>query len=505
MNELRRYLEECYLNEGSDLAIQTSTERLSYGELHSRRRMLEGLLGPVLSQQKNPVGLLLPKSSNAIAAILACLQLDVPYVPIDFEAPPSRGTYILQDAGCQLLITTQERASSLASVLGVTGEVVDHPELDLSVLILAGTSSTETWDKIAHKPAYLLYTSGSTGRPKGVMISAENAVCFVHWAQGQFSVAASKTIASIAPFHFDLSTFDLFVSLKCGATIALFTEKETKNPMLLAHYLAEWRVNIMYATPSLLQLLSRYGKLDQNDYSALEQVLFAGEVFPIPAFRALAKFWPAVQFYNLYGPTETNVVTWFAVPLQDQQQHPYPIGELCPYAEGLLRSDGQYYWPEAGKRGELLICGPSVASGYLNLPHLEQERFINIAGKTWYATGDLVTVDENNQLVYAGRLDRMLKRRGFRIELAEIEHCMSHHPDIIAFGAVVLSEDDQAKIIGCYQAESSISELALKQYLADHLPLYMQPDRYLRVEQIPLTSSQKVDFPALKNIVISNV
>ncbi len=507
MNQLRHFLEDCYRNNSAGIAIQSGTENLSYLELNQRRQALEGLIGAVALEARSPIGLLLPKSPNAIAAILACLKLDLPYVPIDFDAPFSRSKYIFEDASCNFLITTKERAAEIYQLLTINKEPLEHPDLDFAIVDLRLQSRPRAENRIGPDVCYILYTSGSTGKPKGVLITATNAICFVEWAGAHFNIDATLTLASIAPFHFDLSIFDLFVSLKAGATIALFTAKEVKNPLLLAHYLAEWKVNVIYATPSLLQLLLRYGKLDRYGFSVLRQVLFAGEVFPVSALRLLSLQWPQVSFYNLYGPTETNVVTYFSVPrpILEQRGYPYPIGQLCPYAKAQLRTGDQTYPLEVNMEGELLIAGDSVAAGYLGLPELEGKRFLQLDGAIWYATGDLVRVDKNRDIVYVGRIDRMVKRRGYRIEMAEIENCMSNYEGVTAFGAVPVEQDGQLKIIGCYESNFAIPELDLKQYFVDYLPLYMQPDRFLHLKEIPLTSSQKVDFQALKNIAIKHV
>src|SRR5690606_31765651 len=176
--------------------------------------------------------------------------------------------------------------------------------------------------------AYILYTSGSTGKPKGVMHSHATASSFIDWCSSEFLPTEADRFSSHAPFHFDLSIFDLYLPLKHGATLVLIGEELGKQPQQLARLISERRISIWYSTPSILRLLLEYGKMERFEYSSLRVVCYAGEVFPVKFQRALRAFWPQPAYYNLYGPTETNVCTFdrvVEVP-PDDHQGPLPIG-----------------------------------------------------------------------------------------------------------------------------------------------------------------------------------
>ena len=181
--------------------------------------------------------------------------------------------------------------------------------------------------------AYILYTSGSTGKPKGVMLSHENGVSYVDWCTEVFEPDANDRFSSHAPFHFDLSILDIHVPLKHGATLVLIGEDIGKDPERLAALIAEQRISIWYSAPSILGLLAQFGKLDRHDYSALRLVLFAGEVFAVKHLRALTVQLPKPRYFNLYGPTETNVCTYYEVmlPVPEDRVVPYPIGKTCSH------------------------------------------------------------------------------------------------------------------------------------------------------------------------------
>src|SRR4051812_1533598 len=161
--------------------------------------------------------------------------------------------------------------------------------------------------------AYVLYTSGSTGKPKGVMLSHANAFTFIDWCDETLGPRSDDRFSSHAPFHFDLSVFDLFVACRHAATLVLIGESLGKDPARLGAFLAERRISFWYSAPSILALMTQYGGLDRDGAVAPRVVLFAGEVFPIAPLRHLRALWPSSEFWNLYGPTETNVCTAYRV------------------------------------------------------------------------------------------------------------------------------------------------------------------------------------------------
>jgi non-ribosomal peptide synthetase component F len=166
--------------------------------------------------------------------------------------------------------------------------------------------------------AYILYTSGSTGKPKGVMLSHDNAVSFVDWCSEVFTPSASDRFSSHAPFHFDLSILDIHVALKHGATLVLVAEERGKDPTHLADLIEHEGITIWYSAPSILSLLAQFGGLAGRRFPGLRLVLFAGEVFPVKHLRSLCQLVPGPRYFNLYGPTETNVCTSTRCP------HPFP-------------------------------------------------------------------------------------------------------------------------------------------------------------------------------------
>jgi amino acid adenylation domain-containing protein len=353
--------------------------------------------------------------------------------------------------------------------------------------------------------AYILYTSGSTGKPKGVMLSHENAVSFVDWCSEVFEPQPEDRFSSHAPFHFDLSILDLHVPLKHGATIVLIGEDAGKDPQGLANLIADERISCWYSAPSILALLAQHGGLDTLDLRALRLVLFAGEVFAVKHLRTLTRQVPHPRYFNLYGPTETNVCTFYEVrlPVPDERTAPYPIGKVCSHLEGQVVDEaGQP--AKDGEEGELCITGRGVMQGYWAMAEQTAQGFlVEPDGRRWYRTGDIVGKDNDGNYLYRGRRDRMVKRRGYRVELGEIEACLYRHPSIREAAVVALPDADAGlrirAFLSCRDTKRP-SLIELKRFCAENLPLYMLPDQFSWLDALPKTSTDKVDYQRLKQL-----
>jgi amino acid adenylation domain-containing protein len=460
------------------------------------------------------VGLLLPKSAAAVTAIFGILKAGAAYVPADFTAPAERNCSILAD--CQVRAAfldprcegVLERAgASIATIVVVArdGGGAGQPGADtlsweeaLSYEPYTGQPDTEI-DSLA----YILYTSGSTGIPKGVMLTHRNALSFVDWCSSVFLPVETDRFSSHAPFHFDLSVLDIYVSLKHGAALYLVSEDLGKNPKDLSAFIEAHQLTVWYSTPSILSLLAQFGDLEARDCSSLRLVLFAGEVFPVKQLRHITELWPNAKYYNLYGPTETNVCTFARIPLPipPDRQIPFPIGPACAHCDPMVLDVADGTVVPSGEEGLLYIAGPSVFPGYWNRPVENAAAFIERGARRWYNTGDVVREDAGEGFVYLGRRDRMVKRRGYRIELGEIERCLYQH-ERIREAAVVSVPDPSAgvKILAYLtpQLGERPSIIAMKTFCSQHLPSYMNPDVFTFLDALPRTSTNKVDYQALR-------
>jgi amino acid adenylation domain-containing protein len=342
----------------------------------------------------------------------------------------------------------------------------------------------------ADDTAVILFTSGSTGRPKGVELTHRAVCAFVRWTAQEFQIAADDRIAVPSPLGFDLSTFDLFSMALRGATVVLVPEHIAWMPRFLVQLLRDTRITCWYSVPSILAGMLQEGRMAAYSYPELRLILFAGEVFPTPALVKLQAAVPHAECVNLYGPTETNVVTWQRVPPGFDGSQPLPIGLPCPYAKVRIDDGG----------GELMAGGDSLMRGYWNRPDETQRRMVMLNGDNYYRTGDRVSITPDGSYLFAGRLDRQVKRRGFRIELGEIEAALLTHGDILEAAVVAVDNGDAGVTIIAFFRAEAVTLADLKTHCGRRLPSYMVPDSFHLLDVIAKGNRGKIDYLALSKI-----
>ena len=493
--------------------VDPSGASLTYAELDARANRVAAFLIARGVTPGDRVGVVAPKSVDVVATFFGIMKAGAAYVPADYTAPLARTHAIMADCAVaalfldpsvEALADSWEPGRQPATLVHLApspegGSGDDGPWTSFATVLETPPSAARRYAG-ATQLAYILYTSGSTGVPKGVSITHENATSFVDWCSDEFRPVETDRVSSHAPFHFDLSIFDIYVSIKHGATLYLVSESLGKTPQELGGFIAAHRLTIWYSTPSILSLLAQFGGLGRVDCTSLRLVLFAGEVFPVKHLRDITGRWPQAAFYNLYGPTETNVCTFAEIPLPvpPDRTIPYPIGWACPHCDAaVLDTPGGVDVPQ-GEEGLLHIAGPAVFPGYFNRP--EPAAFHERDGKRWYNTGDVVREQPGEGYVYVGRRDRMIKRRGYRIELAEIERGLYRHEGIREAAAVTTEDAAGVKIVAFVtpQPGTRPSIIALKTFCASALPAYMNPDVFMVVDALPRTSTNKVDYQRLQ-------
>lgn len=510
LRALHQLLDESAARWATRVAVaQVDGKTITYGALAALSDAVRDRLRRMGVGPGNRVGIHLRKSIDAVAAIFGTLKAGAAYVPLDVEAPPSRNAYIVHDCGLRALFVERHWRDALATAVEHYGQmppalivdVADATDDLRATLATEAAPSVETVVPATDALAFVLYTSGSTGQPKGVMLSHRAALSFIAWCTETFAPTPEDRFASHAPFHFDLSVLDVYLTIAHGARLLLIPETLGKEPMRLAQVIAAERLSVWYSVPSVLTLLAQYGKLERHDLGALRLVLFAGEVFPITPLRRLKALLPRPRYFNLYGPTETNVCTAYELPadVPPDRSDPFPIGRTCTHLRSMVVDEaGQ----PTSDTGELCIAGPAVMDGYWNLPEHTARAFCSDAsGTRWYRTGDLVHVDADGNYVFRGRRDRMVKRRGYRVELGDIEAGLYRHPMVREAAAIAVPDATLGvrilAVLTC-GAQPQPSIIELKRFCADVLPPYMIPDVFTFAAALPKTSNGKIDYQRLR-------
>jgi len=507
-------------------AVRYEGNYLTYLELEKLTNQVARALKSAGVERGNRVGIYVNKSLASVISIFGILKAGGVYVPLDPNAPIKRLAYITRNCDVQTILTSTGKLSALTQffsegtpikkvILTDNNDDVTN-SLPESVHVIGWNELSKLDDgpvpdggTIETDLAYILYTSGSTGDPKGVMISHRTILTFINWCFEIFQMSSQDRVTSHAPLHFDLSTFDIFVTCKAGGTIVIIPEKLSIFPVKLVQLLRDECITVTYMVPSILAMMVSYGKISEYKLSSLRTVLFAGEVFPIKYLRKLVSAIPRADYFNLYGPTETNVCTYYKVRSEDlapERTQPVPIGVACENVEVFAVDELGRLVKEPGIEGELWVRGSCVAQGYWGDQEKTAKGFVRNPFQPYfeevaYRTGDIVTLDQDGvNWVYIGRRDHMIKSRGYRIELGEIEAALYGHAEVKEAAVVALPDEligNRLKAFVVPSDRNSLNENELQTHLVNLLPRYMIPETIEFREELPKTSTGKIDRPLL--------
>jgi amino acid adenylation domain-containing protein len=508
-----------------NLAVVDGPRRLTYAQLEASANRTAHQLTELGVLPGERVGLYLEKSAESLACVYGVLKIGAVYVPMAAEAPASRLADIVRDAGIRVLLTGVERAPRWSGLLGPDSPVeylvcVNGPADEARARYAGGSTRAtvlgtaelgrqpDTRPDVASRPddlAYVLYTSGSTGVPKGVMLSHRNALAFVDWAVGAFSLTSRDRLSNHAPLNFDLSVFDIFAAARVAAAVVLVPREATVFPAELAALVRETGITVWYSVPSAVARLAARSGLGPGSLARVRLVLFAGEPFPVDQLRNAMDWFPDAEFHNLFGPTETNVCTAYRVPRPlPESVASLPIGTPIDGVEVLCRTDDGRV-AGAGERGELWVSGPTVMRGYLGDPQ-STARVLRAPDDSrpqtvGYRTGDMVVRDDEGVWHFLGRRDSQIKSRGYRIELGEIEVALNAHPAVEECAVVPVPDAEFGNRIAAYVVVSEqLTGSALTGYARRALPGYMVPWSFEMVGELPRTATGKIDYQELRKL-----
>ncbi|WP_446326957.1 amino acid adenylation domain-containing protein [Burkholderia pseudomallei] len=484
------------------IALTFDGQRLGYAELNARANRLAHYLQERGVGPDRLVALCAERGIEMVVGLLAILKAGGAYVPLDPSHPPERLRRMLDDTNPVAVLVDDIGADALASfeshVAARSPRV--HLSRDIAQWRACSPANPSTpRERAARRLAYVIYTSGSSGEPKGVMNEHRGVVNRLWWMQQTYALDERDAVLQKTPFSFDVSVWEFFWPLMSGARLVIAKPEGHKDPAYLSELIDRERVTTLHFVPSMLQaFLEDEGAA--RGCGSVKRVMCSGEALPPSLVKRFYRCLPDARLHNLYGPTEAAVdVTAWACDAEEGGAS-VPIGR--PIANTRIYVLDEYGQPvPRGVAGELYIGGVQVARGYLNRPELTRERFVDdpfVAGGRLYKTGDLARWRTDGSLEYLGRNDFQVKIRGFRIELGEIEAQLAKVAGVRE--TVVLARDSgspagEKRLVAYYTGNADVA--ALREQATRHLPAYMVPSAYVRLDAWPLTPNGKLDRRAL--------
>lgn len=490
-----QYFDEWVLRKGNQTALIIGDQSMSYDELNRRSNQIAHMIQMKINSQCQSVAIMLERSFDMVATMLAVLKAGCFYLPLDPETPKNRYMDMIEDSGARLLITHH----------GIVNEDLDNIDV-LKLEEIGENVSEENLDirTNGESNAYIMYTSGSTGKPKGIVIRMKSIIRVVK-DNGYLEFNEKDKILQLSNYSFDGSVFDIYGALLNGATLVLIPKSQMADLTKVGEIIRTNKISIFFVTTALFNALVDTAL---DDLESTRTILFGGEVASVAHVnKAFERFGPG-RICNVYGPTETTVFATYYYVNEKIESLNVPLGRAIGNTKVYVLDEQRRLLP-VGTEGELYIGGEGLAKEYLNNPELTQERFVEnpfVMGERLYKSGDIVKWEKDGQLHYISRKDNQVKLRGFRIELNEVQNvaqsCLFVQD---AFAGVY--EKNQVKHLCLWvitKKDSKYDEQKLRKYMEEYLPEYMIPTFIVEIDHFPLNKNKKVDKALLPAPVVEH-
>ena len=491
-------------------------ESKTYAELDEMANAIAAELRKKGAGHGSFVAMMLRRSFEMMACILAIWKTGGAYLPIDPDFPAERIEYMLQNGEAPVLLAT----ASTVRELDFKGEVLLVDQLPASGASAAsadasaagagagagaGATGADAAPLTPDDVAYVIYTSGSTGQAKGVMVEHRALVNRINWMNRKYPQAGDYVILQKTTYTFDVSVWELVWWFFADVKMVFLAPEAEKYPDRIIETIEAHQVSTMHFVPSMLNAFLEFVDAHQAAHrlTSLKQVFASGEALTplqVNRFNTLVGAVSGARLYNLYGPTEAAIdVSYYDCPTKPNQRV-IPIGKPIDNIK-LYIFDSHMNLQPIGIPGELCIAGVGLARGYVSKPELTAEKFVAnpiTPGQRMYRTGDLARWFPRGDIEYLGRIDHQVKIRGFRIELGDIRHYLEQYPSVREAVVVCCDSAKGDKYLAAYYvADEELPADAIRAFLEKHLPDYMIPAIFIRVERIPLLSNGKANASLL--------
>lgn len=473
----------------NNIALLFENKEYSYKELNALSNQLaDYLVNKCKIEAEDFIGVELGRNDWLIIAILGVFKSSGVYVPLDINLPKERRDYIVSDTGCKVIIDEN-----------FIKEFINYKEI----------SALNTEFKILISPsnlAYVIYTSGSTGKPKGVLVEHKNIASLFKNIEGDFY--DELTMPLLASNSFDIFLFELFYPLLSGGKVCVLTNENIKNITFLVQTLT--KVNSFHAVPTLMRTIIDYikDKRLEKEFYHIKTIYIGGDKIPSGILEEMNQVFPKAVINVLYGPTEGTIFI-------TTESYNHDVKQYNNRVIGRGNSNNNIYVLDSDLKlcpfysiGELCISGNQVTRGYLNKPIDTDLKYVEnpfALNERMYRTGDMVKRLPNGKIEFVGRKDNQVKVRGYRIELEEIENIILTHKLVQSVIVKVITVDtDEKEIVAYFTAPKKLKASLITDFIKEYLPVYMVPNYFVQLKEIPLTINGKIDVNKLPSPLKSN-
>ena len=494
--------EETVSKKGDETCIVTDDKNYTFTKFNNLVKLIDLEIRKITHGKKRTIAVAAERSIEMYASIYAIVRGGNSYLPIDPAYPEGRIEYMLENSGTKLVLA-QDKFCDLFNKIKV---------LNVSETIRSGALPTENLPVLAlpEDTAYIIYTSGSTGRPKGVKVSHRSLLNRILWMEKSYPLDENSVILQKTPYTFDVSLWEIFWWGISGGKMAFMKSGEHFLPEKIVEAVKRQGVTTIHFVPSVFDLF--VSRLENNPserekVAALKDVFVSGEVLSASLINRFYAMFTAekVKIHNLYGPTECAVdVTSY--DCKARESDPVPIGKPIANTDIFILDNNMQAVPK-GVIGEIFITGTNVGEGYVNNEELTKEVFLKNPfgeGKI-YKTGDLGYINSENEIIFSGRKDSQIKLNGQRVELSEIENAISEIEGITLAAVAARKNSEGSQILCAFYTGESKESGEIRQKLGSSLPGYMIPQVITHLEEMPLTSSGKIDRLSLPEIDLEHV
>lgn len=502
-NLVLKYLENSCNSFKEKVAFADQHNSVTFGEVrHFSMAISNAIINKIGYTNNQPILIYLPKSIEAIISMFGIVYSGNFYTPTNVDFPTKKILDIINVLSPCIIITNSTNKSKILDLGFDDKKIIYYDEIDFNQDISDFKDNTK--NAIDTDIVYTYFTSGSTGIPKGVTINHKNIIDYIEWACEKFPINEKTVFGNQSALYFDISTQDIYATLKKGSTMIIIPEGLFTFPIKAAEFIREKNINFLYWVPSAYVNFANFKALDNICLEQVKAIMFGGEVMPTKHLNYFQDKLPNLSFIaNVYGPTEATVnSTYYIVDRAYKEEEPLPLGSMMENKRVFLLDEHNKLVKEKKKIGEICVAGTSVSPGYYRNFEKTKEVFIQNPlhddfQDIIYCTGDLAMYDDEGLLVFCGRKDNQIKHLGYRIELGEIETAVLSLKKID--NCVVFYDEKRRRITLLYVSEAkNTTDREIKLGLANILPKYMLPTKYYKLDTLPLNNNGKIDRFYLK-------